>query len=184
MFKPLDFTGGSVAGQHDLFMCFVQRVERVEKFFLNSLFAREKLDVVNQQHVGLPVFFAELGELVVLNPVNVFVRELFRRQISDARTFFIRSNVLADCVEQMRLAKPDAAVKKKRIVRFSRRLCDSERSGVGEIIVVADDKCLERVFWIEGIVAAGCSAFVRGFGRFCFCGCASRRGNWSGSSCR
>jgi len=71
----LDFAGRTVAGQHDLLVPFVQGVERVEKFLLNPFLTGEKLDVVNQQHVGLAVFLAELGELVVLNPVNVFVRE-------------------------------------------------------------------------------------------------------------
>jgi len=55
----------------------MQRVEGMEKFFLNALLAREKLDVVNQQHVGLTMFFAERDQLVVLDRVNIFVREFF-----------------------------------------------------------------------------------------------------------
>jgi len=34
----------------------------------------------------------------------------------------------------------DAAVKKKRVVGFARRLRDGERGGVGEVVVVADDE--------------------------------------------
>ena len=77
MFQALNFAGRPVAGQHDLLVRLVQRIERVEKFLLNAFLAGEKLDVVNQQHVGLAVFFAEFGELVVLDAVNVFVREFF-----------------------------------------------------------------------------------------------------------
>ena len=126
VFQPLNFAGRPVAGQHDLLVRFVQRVERVEKFLLNAFLARQELDVVNQQHVGLAVFLAEPGELVVLNAVNVFVREFFGRNIGDARAFFIAGDMLADGVQQMRFAEPDAAVKKKRIVGFAGRLGDGQ----------------------------------------------------------
>src|ERR1019366_6495295 len=98
---------------NNLLVRFVQRVERVKKFLLNALLAGEKLDVVNQQHVRLPVFFAESDELVVLNRVNVFVREFFGRNIGDARVLFAAGLMLADGVQQMRLAQADAAVKKQ-----------------------------------------------------------------------
>ena len=75
VFEALNFAGRTVAGEHDLLVGLVQRVEGVEKFLLNALLAGQKLNVVNQQHVGLAVFLAEFGELVVLDAVNVFVRE-------------------------------------------------------------------------------------------------------------
>ena len=56
MFQFLNFAGRAVAGQHDLLVRLVQRVEGVEKFLLNAFLAGQKLDVVNQQHVGLAVF--------------------------------------------------------------------------------------------------------------------------------
>ncbi len=87
--QALHFAGGPVAGQDNLLVRFVQRVERVEKFLLDALLAGEKLDVVNQQHVRLAIFFAECGELVVLKGVNVFVGEFFRGNIGDARAFWL-----------------------------------------------------------------------------------------------
>ena len=77
MFKSLNFAGGTVAGHHDLFVRFVERVEGVKKFFLKAFFAGKKPDVVNQQYIRLEVFFAECDELVVLNRVNEFAREFF-----------------------------------------------------------------------------------------------------------
>ena len=147
VFQPLNFAGRTVAGEHDLLVRLVQRVERVEKFLLDALLAGEKLDVVNQQHVGLAVFFAEADELVVLNAVNVFVREFLGRDVGDARAFFVRGDMLADGVKQMRLAQPDAAVKEKRIVGFARRLGHGQRGGVGKIIVVADDERCRTCSW-------------------------------------
>ena len=56
MLEVLNFAGRAVAGQDDLLVRFVQRVEGVEEFLLNPLLAGEKLNVVNQQHVRLAVF--------------------------------------------------------------------------------------------------------------------------------
>ena len=47
LLQVLDFTGWAIAGQHNLLTGFVQRVEGVKKFFLDALFAREKLDVID-----------------------------------------------------------------------------------------------------------------------------------------
>ena len=47
------------------------------------------------------------------------------------------------------LPRPDAAVKKERVVRFAGRLRDGQRGGVGEIVVVADDERFESVLGIE-----------------------------------
>ena len=160
VFEVLNFAGRAVAGEHDLLVRLVQRVEGVEKFLLNALLAGQKLDVVNQQHVGLPVFLAEPGELVVLDAVNVFVGEFFGRDIGDARAFLVAGDVLADGVQQMGLAQADAAVKEKRVVGFAGRLGDGQRGGVGEIVVVADDKRVERVLGIEMQFAVAGRAFV------------------------
>ena len=164
----MDFAGRPVAGEHDLFVPLVQRVEGVEKLLLNPLLAREKLDVVNQQHVRLTVFLAELGELVVLDAVNVFVGELFGRNVRDARAFLVARRVLADGMEQMCLAQPDAAVKKKRIVGFSGCLGDGQRGRVGKVVVVADNKRVKGVFGVEMDFASGGCPFVRGFLGFYF----------------
>ncbi len=153
LFEVLDFAGGPVAGQHDLLVGLVQGVEGVEEFLLDAFLAGEELDVVNQQHVGLAVFFAEPDQLVVLDGVNVFVGEFFRGNIRHPRALPVAGHMLADGVQQMGLAQTDAAIKKKRIVGFARRLRDRQRGGMGEIVVVADDERVERVFGIETQIA-------------------------------
>jgi hypothetical protein len=122
MFEILDLAGRTVAGQDDLLMALVQGVEGVKEFFLDTLFAREKLDIIDQKHISLTILFAELNELIVLDAINVFVRKLFRRKISDPGTFLVCRDMMANGVEQMRFAKTDTAVKEKRIVGFAGRL--------------------------------------------------------------
>ena len=74
MLQVLNLTGRPVTGQHDLLVGLVQRVEGVEELLLNPLFAGEKLDVVNQQHIGLTIF-TKLHQLILLNGRDVFVGE-------------------------------------------------------------------------------------------------------------
>ena len=146
----------------------MQRVERVEEFLLDAFLAGEKLNVVDQQDIGLPVFFAETDELVVLNGVNVFVGEFFRRKVSDARPFFVSHDILPDGLQQMRLAQPHAAVEKQRVVRFPRCLCDRQRRSVRKTVVVADNEGVECVSRIESVVAASGDRLLGYLNRFRF----------------
>jgi hypothetical protein len=149
MLEVLNFTRRAIAGEHDLLMAFVKGIEGVEKFFLDAFLARKELDIVDEQDVRLAIFFAELYQVVVLDGVDVLVREFFRRHIRDARAFLAVENVLADGVQQMGFAQTNPAVKEKRVVRFAGRLRDGEGGGVGKIIVVADDERVEGVLGIE-----------------------------------
>ena len=56
---------------------------------------------------------------------------------------------MADGVKQMGFPKAYAAVKEQRIVRFARSLSDRQGRGIGEVVVVPDDKRVESVFRIE-----------------------------------
>ena len=129
LLQVLDFRRGAVAGEDDLFVGLVQGVEGVEEFLLDPLLAGQELDIVNEQHVGLAVFAAEADQLVVLDGVNVFVGEFLRGKISDAGDFFVGGHMLADGVEQVRLAQSDSAVKEQRVVGFAGGLGDRHGGG-------------------------------------------------------
>src|SRR5262245_16237744 len=60
-------------------------------------------------------------------------------------------DILADRVQQVRLAEANAAVEEKGIVRFPRRLGDGLRCGVGKIVIVADNKCFEGISGVEPV---------------------------------
>ena len=51
--------GRTVAGDHDLLVGVVQRVERVEELFLGLLLVFQELDVVDEQDVDVAVAPAE-----------------------------------------------------------------------------------------------------------------------------
>ena len=57
--QAFDLLGRAIAGDHDLAARVVQRVEGVEEFFLCTFLARNKLDIVYQQKIGLAIALAE-----------------------------------------------------------------------------------------------------------------------------
>ena len=61
--------------------------------------------------------------------------------------------VVADRVQQVRLAQPGAAVDEQRVVRLGRRLGDRDRRGVREPVGRADDERLEHVLRVEPVAA-------------------------------
>ena len=56
----------------------------MEEFFLGALFARNKLHIIEEQHIGRAVTFAEHGRRPVADGVNQIVGERFRRDVNDA----------------------------------------------------------------------------------------------------
>ena len=184
MFQALNLARRPVASQHDLFVRFVQCVERMKKFFLDTLLASEELDVVNQQHIRLPIFFAELGERVVLDRINVFVRELLGGHVTDTRPFFGRNHMLANGVKQVRLAKTDTTVEKQWVIGFPRSISNGFGGRSREVVVISDDERIECVLGIEAPLAGSWKTLLsrcsRGFdfgsrlGFFGGCRCSKR----------
>src|SRR6478736_1439204 len=121
-------------------MSVKQRVERVEKFLLRSLLTTEKLNVVNQKKVGLPIALPEFDQITVLDRVDELVDEQLTREVDHLHVFPFRPDELADGLHQMGLAQTDAAVNEQRIVRSRRSLRDGETGCVRDFIVRANDE--------------------------------------------
>ena len=51
--------GRTVGGDHDLLVLPMQGVESMEEFFLGGVFASDELNIIDQEHVHLAIFFAE-----------------------------------------------------------------------------------------------------------------------------
>ena len=140
--------------------------KRVEEFFLNPLLARQKLNVVNQKHIGLTIFPPKSGQLIVLDAVNVFVGELLGGKVSDPRSLSVGHHVVPNGVQQMRLAQTNPAMQEQRVVRFPRLLGDRQRGGMGKVVIVSDDKRVEIVLRTETQFLAEVVSFGRPIGDF------------------
>ena len=50
----------------------------MEELLLGTLFPANKLNIVNQQYIDLPIFITEIFGRLVANRANQFIGELFR----------------------------------------------------------------------------------------------------------
>src|SRR5438128_6324776 len=115
-------------------------IKRVKKFFLRTLLASEKLDVIDQKKVRLAISLPELDQIAVLDRVDELVDEQFAGEVHHLHVFFLRPDVLADGLHQMGLAEADAPVNKAWVVSARWRLRDCETGGVRDLVVRADHK--------------------------------------------
>ena len=73
------------------------------------------------------------------------VRERLDGRVPDNGTATEGQDVVADRVEQVRLAQARRSVKEERVVGLAGKLRDRQRRGVGEAIAVANDELVEAV---------------------------------------
>ena len=74
------------------------------------LLALEELDVVDQEHVNVPIFIAELDGLIVLDRDDELVGELLARDVDDVRVRILAEHAMADCMHQVGFPQSDPAV--------------------------------------------------------------------------
>src|SRR5439155_3966714 len=110
----------------------------VKEFFLRTFLAAQKLNVVDQKQIGLTITLSEFDKVTVLDRVDELVDEKFARKINHLGVFFLRQDVLADGLHEMRLAQADSAINKERIVSAGRRLRDRETGRVRDLVIRTD----------------------------------------------
>jgi hypothetical protein len=104
----------AVARDDDLPVRLVEVVERVKELLLGALLARDELDVVDQQEIDGAIPVPEVGRLVVADGADQLVGELLGREVLDTELRVGASDLMADGVEEVRLAETDAAVDEER----------------------------------------------------------------------
>src|SRR5205814_9570521 len=104
-------------------MSVKQRVECVEKFLLRSFLTAQKLNVVNQKKIGLPITLPEFDQITVLNRIDELVDEQLTRDVDDLHVFPFRPNELTDGLHEMCLVESVVAVYNEAIIRARPRLC-------------------------------------------------------------
>ena len=153
----LDLLRVLVARDDDLLVGLDHRVEQVEEFLLGAALAAEELDVVDQQDVERAVVPLELLEALVLVGADDVGDVGLRVGVADLGGRVLRQDVVADRLDQVRLAQPHAAVDEQRVVG-RRMLGDLQRGGAGELVRLAGDEAVERQRRVE----ARCLRSLRG----------------------
>ena len=130
-------------------MSIEKRIERVKEFFLRTLLASEKLDVVYQEEIDLAITLSEFDQITVLDRVDELVDEQFTGDINHLYVFLLGPNVLADGLHQVGLAKTDTAINEQRVVGARGRLRHGESGGMRNFVVRTDHERFEGIPWVE-----------------------------------
>ena len=84
----------------------------MEKFFLCPFFFGNKLNIVDQQHVNVPVFVAEFLVFVVLDGQDQLIGEGFAGYIKHLRRWILIQYKVRDGMHQVGFAQPGVSVQK------------------------------------------------------------------------
>src|SRR5215469_5922217 len=122
----------------------------MEKLFLGTFAAGQKLHVVEYQCIDAPEFVAELIHLVAAQGADELVHEDLGRHEQDlARPIAGAVDMMPDRVDQVGLAQPHSAINKKRVVFFTWLIRDRQRCRMSELIGGPDHKLGEGVTRVE-----------------------------------
>jgi len=121
----------------------------VKKFLLRAIAPGEEVNVIDHQHVDVAIAMTKLIHLATLNGGDELVDEAVAGEIQNARIILALENFLADGLEQVRLAQPDAAVNEQRIVRPARLLADGDGRCVRQPVARTGNKMIEDVIRAE-----------------------------------
>ena len=90
----------------------------MEKFLLGGFLSYNKLDIVDQQHVDIPVFFTELGHgriVAVSDGLDQFVGKLLTGGVHNPAGGVFLQNKVGDGVHQMGFSQSHASVEEQRL---------------------------------------------------------------------
>src|SRR5216683_3354362 len=115
----------------------------------SSFLVFQELDVVNQEDINVAVAAPEAVLLAVPDHVDEVVGEFFRADVPDFDALVEALRVVADGVQQVRLAESGIAVYEQWVVRLGRSFGDSHGGGVRESVAGSDDERLEGVLGVQ-----------------------------------
>src|ERR1041384_520090 len=139
-----DFLRVGIAGDDDLLVRLDQGIESVEELFLRTALVGKELDVVDQEQVERVVVALELVERLLLVSAYHVRNVLLGVDVADACLGTAVGDLVADRLDQMRLAEADAAVDEQRVVRDSRVLRDLDGRCPRQLVRFAGDEAVER----------------------------------------
>ena len=117
----------------------------MEEFFLRGFLAGDELNIVDEERIGLAVFFAEARGCTGANGLNQLVCKLVTLDVNDVFIREVLFQLVADGIEQVGFSQTGIAVDEKRVVVFRRLFGYLAAGGAGKFIGAAFDERFERV---------------------------------------
>ena len=104
----------------------------MEELFLCTFLSDNKLDIIDKEHVVVPVFLTELGHcqfascLTGFQCVDQLVCKCLAGDVENLFGRIIFKNKMGDGMHKMRFTKPDSSIYKERVVDLARRFRNSQ----------------------------------------------------------
>ena len=117
----------------------------MEKFILRRLFFTEKLNVIDEQHVNLAVFFTERVAFAGADGIDELIHEGLGRYIEYVLIRIVVQYMIADRVQKVRLAKAGIAPDKQRVVGISGPVGNGQAGVIGQLIMCSFNKGFEGI---------------------------------------
>ena len=105
-----DFFRIGIAGNDNLFFGRDQRLEGIEKLFLGAAFPTKKLNIVNEQQIERMIVALEIIKALALIRRDHVSYILLGVDIPNFDGRIICQHLIADRMNQMRLAEPNATI--------------------------------------------------------------------------
>src|SRR5580765_366202 len=144
-----DFLGIGVAGDDDLLFCGDQRFKSVEKLFLGAVLAAEELNIVDQQQIKRVVITLEVIKTLALISRDYVAHILLGMDITDPGGRIVGQHLVANGVNDMGLAKADAAVQKQRVIGHSGIVGDLGGGSARQLVGLPGDEVVESQHRID-----------------------------------
>src|SRR5262245_4098690 len=129
-------------------MCFIQGVERVKEFLLRAFFTRQKLNVVDHQHVDMTIPLSQIHHFVIANGVDDLVRKLFGRQICNPEIASL-GYIIPNGVQEVRLPQPGVPIDKEWVICFRRLFGHSHTGSMGKLVSGSHNEILECILRVK-----------------------------------
>jgi hypothetical protein len=155
VFEGGELFGRAVRRDDDLLVGVVQRVEGVEELFLDTFFAFDELNVIDEEDVDVAVAALESNLAVVAERIDEVVGEFLGGDVLDPHAREQSLCVVAGGMQQVRLAETRLAPDEQGVVGTSGCFGDCQSSGMRKSIGGTDDERIEGIAPVETGSAGG-----------------------------
>ena len=145
----VDVLRRAIGSQDNGFASALQLIEGVEELLLDTLFALEELDIVDQKNVCRAVLLLETIDLLRADRVHEVVRELLRSDEDDLLVREVLSDVVADSLKKVGLTEPGSSPEEQRVVLETGLLGNCKSRVPSKAVRLTDDEEVEGVLGIE-----------------------------------
>ena len=121
----------------------------MEKFLLRGVLARDELNIVHEEEVGVAVFVTELEVLAAADGVDQLVCELVALDVDDVIVRVLALDLVGDGIEQVRLAEAGLAIDEQGVIGVGGVIRDGAGGGKRVLVRRTDDEFIERILRVE-----------------------------------